>query len=213
MSAPVARTRVGLRWPSVGVATAAVLLVGGVVAAALAPWLLVNAPLVLVGLAPDTRHLVLVIGSVPTPVLLTVAVARRVLFCAASFGVGVQFGDRAVALLDQRVPRLARLVRLLESWVARFGAWIVLVLPFPTTCVLVGASGVRFGRFLIAATIGHTLWVSGILFLGGLIVEFTRPVVAFISAHTLKATLVCVCLVVLSQLWSRRRKRSKVPTS
>lgn len=182
-----------------------VLIVAGLVGSALAPVLLVHAPLLLVALAPDARHVALAVGSVPLIELVTLAVLRRALFSVAAFGLGAAYGDLAVSWVEQRSPRLGRVFRFLERLFARWGAPILLLLPFASVCVLAGAARTRFVAFLCATILGHTLWVGATYYLGALLAAFTDRLLGFLSSHLLESTLICIALVIAQQLFSRYR--------
>jgi len=175
------------------------------IGSAFAPVLLLESPLLLVALAPDARHLALAVGSVAPGLLISVAVARRVLFSAGSFGLGAVYGDSAVTWVEGRSVHLGKVFRFLERLFSRFGAVILVLWPYGSTCILAGAARTRFATFLVAVSLGHTLWVASIYAIGELIAAFTARVLAFLAAHVVESTLVCVAVVVLQQIFSRRR--------
>lgn len=183
----------------------AVLTVAGLVGSALAPVLLVRSPLLLIALSPDARHVALAVGSGAPWVLVSLAVLRRALFSVGSFGLGVIYGPAAVNWIEERSPRLGRLFRFLERSFARWGAPILLFLPFASLCVVAGAARTRFVAFLSATLFGHTLWVGSIYYLGSKFSDLGDRVLAFLSNHLLESTLVCVAIVTLQQLIARHR--------
>lgn len=185
-------------------------LVAGLVAATLigsafAPVLLLEAPLLLILLAPDARHLALLVGSVSPPLLVSLAVLRRLLYSASAFGLGAVYGDTATAWVEGRSARIGRLFRLIERLFARWGAAILVVWPFGSACILAGVAHTRLLTFLVAAGVGHTLWVLSIYAIGELIADFTARVLAFLAEHLLESTLVCIAIVVVQQVAARRR--------
>jgi len=178
----------------------ALLTVAGLLGSALAPLLLVRSPLLLVALSPDARHVALSVGSVAPWALVAVAVLRRGLFSVGSFGLGVIYGPAAVTWIEQRSARLGRVFRLLERLFARWGAPILLFLPFASLCVVAGAARTRFVAFLSATLLGHVLWVGSTYYVGALLSDFTDRALAFLESHLLESTLVCIAAVAAQQL-------------
>jgi hypothetical protein len=97
----------------------AVLTLASLLGTALSPYLLVERPLVLVALAPEARHVALAAAAVDALPLIAVGTSRRVLMALASYGLGILYGASAITWVEQRYPRLARLVRFLERLFAR----------------------------------------------------------------------------------------------
>src|SRR4249920_2502176 len=78
-------------WALLGVLT-----VASLVGTAFSPLLLVKAPLLLVMLSPDGRHVALVAGRVDPWLLMAVTVVRRALYSIGVYGLGAAYGDLAV---------------------------------------------------------------------------------------------------------------------
>ena len=184
----------------------ATLTVASLVGTAIAPLLLVKAPLVLVMLAPDGRHVALVAGRVDPWLLLSVTVVRRALYSVGMFGLGVAYGDLAVSWIEARARNLGRALRTLERVFTRVGALLLLALPFLTVCILAGAARTRLVVFLPALLAGHSLWVVTTVWLGTRYAAQTQRLVDFFSERLFESTLVCVALVVAYQLYTRRRR-------
>lgn len=180
------------------------LVVTGLLGTVFAPVLLLRAPVLLVALAPDARHVALAVANTDPVLIFGVTVMRRWLFSIGMFGLGARYGDGTVSWLEQRSPRWGGLVRLLERWVGRFEALLAIALPTATVCVLVGASHVRFVRFAFAVLLGHVLWVGTTVWLGRQFAGFTRELLELLSSYGLEATLLCLAVVIAVQLWSRR---------
>jgi membrane protein DedA with SNARE-associated domain len=180
---------------------------------ALAPYLLVKSPLLLVAVSPAAHHVVLAAATVEPLPLIVVATLRRVLTGLGAYGLGYLYGRAAIQWLEQRHPRLARLVLLVERLFARVGVALLIVAPAPTIAVLAGAARSRLSVFLIALTLGHTLWNIITQHLGDSLARSTDLFTAFLDEHLLESTLVCVAVVVLQQAFSRllRRKRQPAP--
>jgi membrane protein DedA with SNARE-associated domain len=174
---------------------------------ALAPYLLVKSPLLLVALSPAAHHVVLAAASVAPAPLLSVAILRRVLTGVAAYGFGFLYGRAALGWLDQRYPRLARTVDWIERLLARWGVWLLVLAPTPTVALLAGAARSRFVAFVIAITLGQALWNGLTVYLGDAVAVWTDLLTSFLGEHLLESTLVCVALVALQQALSRLRRR------
>jgi membrane protein DedA with SNARE-associated domain len=172
---------------------------------------LVKAPLLLVVLAPDGRHLALVAGRVDPWLLMSVTVLRRTLYSVGVFGLGAAYGDVAVNWIEARARGLGKALRTLERVFARVGAVLLLALPFLSVCVLAGAARTRVRVFLPALLVGHSLWVSATVWLGTRFAVQTQAVVDFVTERLFESTLVCLALVVVYQLFTRRRSRGSTP--
>lgn len=183
--------------------------VANLLGTALAPYLLVKSPLLLVALSPAAHHVALAAATVEPLPLIAVATARRVLTGLGAYGLGYLYGHVAVAWLEQRHPRLARWVRFIERVFARFGVSVLVVAPAPTIAVLAGAARSRLSLFLLALTIGHALWNTVTQFLGDAFARSTDLLTAFLDEHLLESTLVCVGVIALQQGLMRLRRRRR----
>jgi membrane protein DedA with SNARE-associated domain len=175
--------------------------------------LLVKSPLLLVALSPAAHHVALAAATVDPVSLVAVATARRVLTGLSAYGLGYLYGQAALDWVEQRHPRLARLVRFVERLFARFGVALLVVAPAPTVSVLAGAARSRFGLFLVALTVGHALWNAITQYLGDTFARTTDLLTDFLGEHLLESTLACVTIVILQQSLARlvRRKAQPAP--
>ena len=197
------------------IAAAAIVAVGAsVVGGALAPYLLVHHPVLLLALAPEPRHVVLATPLLPGAVIIPLTVARRVLGLVALYLFGWAYGEGAIRFIEGRSGRMGRLLRGVQRYLARWGAWLVLVLPMPSVCTLAGAGNVRFTASLAAMIVGQTFWVTLTWAFGDLLTPLIRPVLDWLTAHVVEATLVTVLVVTAFQLvtlWRRRRAARATP--
>jgi membrane protein DedA with SNARE-associated domain len=191
-------------WSIVGLLT-----VASLIGSAMSPLLLVKAPLLLVALAPDGRHVALVAGAVDPLLLLCLSVARRSLFSVAVFGLGAAYGEHAVSWIEARARGLGRALRALERVFARVGAVLLVAAPFLSLCVLAGAARTRLVAFLPALVVGHCLWAGGTIWLGQRIAAQSQVVVEFFAERLVESTLVCVALVAAHQIVTRRKRKSE----
>lgn len=194
-------------WALVGVLT--VLSVAGTAAS---PLLLVKAPLLLVALAPDGRHVALAAARVDPLVLLCVSVLRRTLYGVGVYGLGAAYGDGAVNWIEARARNLGKALRVLERLFTRLGAPILIALPFLTLCILAGAARARLVLILPALVFGHCIWAGTTIWLGTRFADSTQMLVDFLATRLLESTLIC-CALVAAQQFFTRRKRSSLPPS
>lgn len=180
---------------------------------ALAPYLLVKSPLLLVALSPAAHHVAMAAATVEPVPLIAVATLRRVLTGLGAYGLGYLYGHAAVAWLEQRHPRLAQLVRFVERLFARVGVALLVVAPAPTIAVLAGAARSRLSLFLLALTLGHALWNTVTQYLGDAFARRTDLLTAFLDEHLLESTLVCVAVVALQQGVMRVLRRRRAPVA
>ncbi|MBX3275637.1 MAG: hypothetical protein KF729_35585 [Sandaracinaceae bacterium] len=197
------------------IAAAALVAVGAsVVGGALAPYLLVHHPVLLLALAPEPRHVVLATPLLPGAVIIPLTVLRRVLGLVALYLFGWAYGEGAIRFIEGRSGRMGRFLRTVQRYLARWGAWLVLVLPMPSVVTLAGAGNVRLASAVPAIVVGQTFWVTLTWAFGDLLTPFVRPVLDWLSAHVLEATLVTILAVTVFQLvtlW-RRRRAARAPT-
>ncbi len=189
-------------------AIVALLTVASVVGSATSPLLLVKAPLLLVALAPDGRHVALVAGSSDPWLLVSLAVVRRALFSVAVFGLGAAYGEHAVNWIEARAHGLGKALRALERLFERVGAVLLIAAPFLSLCVLAGAARTRLTTFLPALLLGHCLWAAATVWLGQRVAAQSQMVTEFFAERLVESTLACVALVVAHQLLTRRRRKA-----
>lgn len=190
----------------------AFVILSNTIGTALSPYLVVEHPLLLVGISPEGRHVVLAAPSVSAPVLVAVGTLRRLLGIIGGFGLGYLYGEAAVRWAEQRVPRLARIIRFLERQFERFGLFLLFVVPLPSIGVLAGAARTPFPWVVVAGALGQVVWMTLTVFFGDAVSAWTRPVLAFLSRHIIESTIVAVSLVALQQLVAyQRRKSARVP--
>jgi membrane protein DedA with SNARE-associated domain len=189
----------------------AALTVASLVGTALAPYLLVKSPLLLVAISAGAHHVALAAATVDPLALVVVATLRRVLTGLGAYGLGYLYGPAALVWLEQRYPRLAKLVAWVERLFARFGVLVLVVAPAPSVALLAGSARSRLPAFLLALTVGHLLWSTATFYLGDAFAHWTDLLTASVGENLLESTLVCVLLVALQQgvaLLRRRRQRA-----
>lgn len=182
------------------------------VGTALAPYLLVRSPLVLVAISPAAHHVALAAASVDPVWLVTIATVRRVITALGAYGLGFLYGRGALAWLEQRYARLARFVRWVERLFTRWGVWLLVPAPTATVALLAGAARSRLWAFLVAVTLGQGLWNAITVYVGDAISLWTELLLGFLGEHVLESTLVCVAVVTLQQGLSRFLRRRRPST-
>lgn len=181
-------------------AGAAAAIGASVLGSAISPYLLTHAPVALLALAPEPRHVVLTTPLLPGALVVSVAVARRVLGLLALFLFGRAYGEGAIHFIERHVGALGKMMRWIQRHLTRWGTVIVLVLPMPSVCVLAGVANAKLPRTVLAMTVGQLFWVTLTWALGDVLEPWTRVVVDFVGAHVLEATAVAVVVVVVWQL-------------
>lgn len=175
---------------------------------ALAPYLLVKNPLLLVAISPAAHHVVLAAATVDPLPLMIVATLRRTLTGLGAFGLGAVFGQRAVGWVALRQPRMARLLGHIEKLFARVGVALLCVAPAPTLAFFAGMASRPLRWVLPALLVGHTLWNAAAYYLGDALAARTDLLVDFLGEHLLESTLVCVAFVAVQQLLKRLSRRA-----
>jgi membrane protein DedA with SNARE-associated domain len=177
----------------------AALTVASLAGTALAPYLLVKSPLLLVAISAAAHHVALAAATVDPLPLVAVATLRRVLTGLGAYGLGYLYGPRALAWV--------------ERLFARFGVLVLVVAPAPTVALLAGSARSRLPAFLIALTVGHLLWNTATFYLGDAFARWTDVLTASLGENLLESTLVCVLLVTLQQgIAHLRRRRQRAAT-
>jgi membrane protein DedA with SNARE-associated domain len=187
----------------------AVVTVLSLVGTALAPYLLVKSPLLLVILSPAAHHIALAAASVAPLPLIAVATLRRALTGLAAYGLGYVYGATAQAYISENSPRLAKLLAFVNRQLVRFGVGVLVVAPLPTVALLVGASGRPLVPFVCSLLVGLAVWSAATYYLGEALSRWTDLLTASVDENLLESTLICIGLVALQQTISlvlRRRK-------
>ncbi len=182
---------------------AAVLAGAATGAIAFSPWLLVEHPLWLAGLAPDAANLVLASARVSYLELAVVGIPMRSLGVLTTYALGAIYGR--VALGKIRSPKLLSFLGILERALDRVGPPLLVIAPAYTLAMLAGASRLQVRRAVPAIVVGQAVYVTGAYYLGSLVAPWTAAIIGFLEAHLLASTLVCVGLVAAFRLWKRVR--------
>ena len=190
-----------LVWGAGAVAVATVL------GAAFAPYLLVHHPFWLLALNPWPRHQLLVAPQSSVWPFVSIVGVRSLLSCAISFELGRHYGVRGAALLEGHAPDFGRVLRTVEQLFGRFWALLLVLTPGWLTSALAGMSGVSRPSALLLNALGVVGWALVNHQLGGWLSPWTAPIVQFLREHMLVATILCAALVLMYQLYTRRKRR------
>src|SRR5262245_16634286 len=90
-------------------------------AATVAPYLLINAPLWLLLLSPLQRHLLLLAPLLDPEIYYVVGFVRRYAMTLLAFAIGYRLSDRATAWIERRWPNLGEQIRRFTALFERFG--------------------------------------------------------------------------------------------
>lgn len=191
-----------------GIAVAAATGVG----AAFAPYLLVHHPYWLLALNPWPRHQLLVAPEASILPFVAVVVVRGMLSCAVSFELGRSYGTRGVALIEGHSTESGRMVRVVERLFGRFSYAFLLLTPGWFTSALAGMSDVARARCLTLNSVGLLGWALIHYRIGAWLEPWTAPILRFLQANVLPATLICVLLVLVYQghAWRKRSLRKQL---
>ncbi len=177
-----------------------------VIGSAFSPTLLVREPLLLVGMSPLWRHMVLASPSLDALPFYLVAIGRLFAIDPFMYQVGREFGQDAVEWMKRRAGK--RLGRLVDWGEKVFGRWAIPTLffaPGAFVCLLAGVSKMNRVLFVVVNLAGTFMWVSIVRVFGS---QFEGPITVvrvFIEANLLLLTGASVVIVVVST-WLQRRK-------
>lgn len=179
----------------------------GTIGTALSPWLLTHAPVALVALSPDVRHLVLVAAKVDFVPVALAAEVRRAAGLIAMYGIGWFYGPRAIAWFEAQAPSVGGLLRRLERWFARIGWPLLIVFPVYTLGAFAGAARTKWRAFLPAMLLGQFLYIAAAYYFGDAIQDWTKPLLEWLAKYVIEATATCVAGVAGYQVYRRWNRR------
>jgi len=197
------RTRVTICLAALGAFTLA-----STIGVAFFPYLLANNPLLLVGLSPLFRHVVVVSPIVPAASLFAVVVPRHFAVDPFVYFLGRDYGPAAILWIERNSPGIGRFVRTLERLFARIGPIAVMFSPEVVVSTLAGAARVPFPLFVVMNVVGTIGTVIVARWFGTALESQIQVLVAFVRAHVVSTTVASVLLAVLFNAWSGRKRRS-----
>ncbi len=187
--------------------------VAGTVANWLAPLLVTRHPLLLIGLNPRLRYLVLASPRLSALAFFAVPLVRLVSIDLLTYLLGRWCGEAVLAWVAPRIGRASRVLRVLQRWFGRAAPVATFAFPSGIVCLLAGSSGMRLEPFACLAVGGILLRLVGVRILATVLRPQLAAVLRFIArnqvwllALTLAAGVVQVVVVV------RRSRSLKTPT-
>lgn len=184
--------------------------VAGTIGVALAPTLLVHAPVALVALSPLGRHLLLASPQIDTVTFFAVALPRMFVVDPFMYVLGRDYGDLALRELVARLGGAGKLVAWLDR-VARKASWVlVLIWSDPLVCTLAGVSRLRPALFVSLNLVGTVATLTLIRLSNHALARPVGWIRAFLENNTLSATVISIFVVIVAGVlrWAARRKES-----
>ena len=181
------------------------LVVGMQVGDAAAPALVTGAPLLLVALNPRARNLLLASASVSAPLLITVALVRRMASVPIIYRLGARHGTGALDWVDRHFRRIGRMTRAIERWFHHRRNLAVVVFPGGLTTFLAGDTAMPAGVLGALTALGFLVRLLFVLGLGELFSAPVDAVVGYIGEHQWQLTVLTMALTVGHLLRHRRR--------
>ncbi len=186
----------------------ATLTVGTWIGVATSPYLVNNHPLVLIGISPLSRHMILVAPLVGAPMVLLVGGLRSLAFTAVSFFLGRSIGEPGLVWLEQRSKNAGLFVRWLERFFERWSYLAVFIFPLGVMACVAGVARMRPFGFFAAATAGIMFRLSLYVWLADSIRGPIMRLLEFIRIYQVPATVVLVIGIGTYQVYKRRGRGS-----
>jgi membrane protein YqaA with SNARE-associated domain len=182
-----------------------VLAVAGIVANAIFPTLVADAPSLVPALTTRADRLLLVAPLIPGELFLTVALVRELVGDPLFYLFGRRYGDVGIRWLERRSGPNSRWLGTVERLFRRAAYVVVAVWPINVVCLLAGATKMRPLAFFSLNITGTIVRITLIYFLGDLLQDPLRDVASFIARYQWYLTPITFVLVAVS-LWSQGRK-------
>ena len=184
--------------------------VAGIVANAILPTLIAEAPVLVPALTTRADRLILVAPLLPGEVFLSVALVRELIGDPLFYLFGRRYGDVGIRWLEQRSGPDSRWLRTVERMFRRAAYVVVAVWPINIVCVLAGATKMRPLAFFSLNITGTLIRVGLILVIGDLLADPIRAIVSFIADYQWYLTGITFTLVAVSLVRQGLRGRGAV---
>jgi membrane protein DedA with SNARE-associated domain len=181
-----------------------VLAVAGVVANAIFPTLIADAPYLIPAMTTRADRLLLSAPLIPGEVFLSVALIRELIGDPLFYLFGRRYGDVGIRWIENRSGPDAPFLRTVERVFRRAAYVVVAVWPINVVCLLAGATKMRPLPFFVLNITGTIMRITLIFFLGDLLSEPLHDIAAFISDYQWYLTPLTFVIVALS-LWRQGR--------
>jgi membrane protein DedA with SNARE-associated domain len=189
-----------------------ILAVAGVVANAMLPTLVAEAPVLVPALTTRADRLLLVAPLLPGEVFLGVALARELVGDPIFYLFGRRYGDVGIRWIERRTGPDSRWLRLIERLFRRAAYVVVALWPINIVCLLAGATKMRPVPFFALNITGTLVRIGLIFWIGDLLAEPIRDIASFIARYQWYLTALTCSLVAISIWHQTRRGRGPVET-
>lgn len=173
-----------------------ILAVAGIVANAILPTLIAEAPALVPALTTRADRLLLVAPLLPGEVFLSIALVRELIGDPLFYLFGRRYGDTGILWLEQRMPN-SRWLPTVERLFRRAAYVVVAVWPINVVCVLAGAAKMRPLAFFSLNITGTIVRIGLIFVIGDLLEDPIREIVSFITRYQWYLTGISFTLVVV----------------
>ncbi|MGH9038382.1 MAG: hypothetical protein ACRD0O_21715, partial [Acidimicrobiia bacterium] len=146
-------------------------------------------------------------ASVSTPLLVVVALLRRMASVPIIYRLGALHGTGALDWVDRRFRRIGRMTRAVERWFHRRRNVAVVVFPGGLTAFLAGDTAMPAGLLTVLTALGYLARLAFVLSLGELFSAPVDAVVGYIGDHQWQLTALTMSLTVAHLLRHRRHAR------
>jgi membrane protein DedA with SNARE-associated domain len=187
------------------------LAVSGIVANAILPTLIAEAPALVPALTTRADRLILVAPLLPGEVFLSVALARELVGDPLFYLFGRRYGDAGILWLERRSPD-SRWLRTVERLFRRGAYVVVAVWPINVVCLLAGATKMRPLAFFSLNITGTLVRIGLIFMIGDLLEDPIRSIVSFITRYQWYLTGITFTLVAVTLLRQGMRGHATVET-
>jgi membrane protein DedA with SNARE-associated domain len=177
------------------------------VGTAMLPYLLVEHPIALLLSSADMRNIVLLAPRLGPEVLVPLAVLRRIIAMASTYGFGLLYGRAVLEAAAKRFASVHRLLLWFETVFVRYTAASLLLWPSYTCCTVAGVTRTPLRTFAPWMALGQVAFVLFSLLLGSAATQWTEALTRWLRANVVAVTVVSVALVAAQQLASYVKRR------
>ena len=189
----------------ISLTTLAVLSIGTWIGVASSPYLVNNYPLVLIGMSPLSRHMILVAPLVGAPMVLLVGGLRTLAFTAFAYFLGRALGEPALVWIEERGQKTGRFVRWLERFIHRWSYLAVFIFPLGLMACVAGVTRMPPRGFFLTAFAGIMFRLSLYIVLADSIRAPIMSFLEFIRIYQIPATIAVAVGIGAYQIYKHRR--------
>jgi membrane protein DedA with SNARE-associated domain len=189
-----------------------ILAVAGIVANAILPTLIAEAPALVPAMTTRADRLLLVAPLLPAEVFLSIALVRELIGDPLFYLFGRRYGDVGIRWIEQRTGPDSRWLRTVERLFRRAAYVVVAVWPINAVCLLAGATKMRPFPFFALNITGTVVRIGLIFMIGDLLEDPIRELVSFITRYQWWLTGITFTLAAVSLARQGLRGRAAVQT-